>query len=241
MSSWLSWTLPDFSATKVHFSLVGLASNTEAELWDCVYTLPTPYKPPPTDDSYLNQFMDPNGFLIPSFLDDSALMTLQHPLMTKDLVFFYYRWLSNDVINPSFPLHSLVGILLQGRASLKPPPSAPISFLPLPFPLSFLPFLFYIYQGEFVGSFFNSAWYNPLPSLFNADCPLQVNTWIVPQLATVISWSWLLCPFDVSFFGHFLIFCQNLLFQAHLVFFSFPNLELSIFPDGPGSLYWEWY
>ena len=81
-------------------------------------------------------------------------MTLQYPLMTKELV-FYCKWLSNDVINPSFPLHSLVGILLQGRASLKPLPLPPFpsSLSPFPFP-SFLFSLFYIFQGEFVGSFF---------------------------------------------------------------------------------------
>lgn len=91
-----------------------------------------------------------------------------HPLMTKELV-FYYKWLSNDVINPSFPLHSLVGILLQGRASLNPLPLPPFPSSLFPFPCpSFLFSLFYIYQGEFVGSFFYSAWYNPLPSLFNA-------------------------------------------------------------------------
>ena len=179
MSSGLRWALPDFSATKVHFSLVGLASNTEAELWDCVYTLPTPHKLPPTDDSYLNQFMDPNGFLIPSFLDDSALMTLQHPLMTKELVFFFLlqmvvKWCYEPIISSSFiSWHS------SPRTSFPQTPSLCPHFLPPSFLSLFLSFFFLYFifiRGNLWVLFLIQHGTIHCHHYSMLDCPLQVNT-----------------------------------------------------------------
>ena len=200
-------------------------------IWGYI-SCPLPTNFPSTDDSYLNQFMEPNDFLIPSFLDDSNLMILQHPLMTKELVFttMVVKWFYKSIISSSF---------ISWNSSVRRSFPHPPSFLPPSFHLSFLSFFFILYLSGWICRFFflHSVYYNPLPSLFNAqlsltsqclNCSIAGNSDLF-KLASVSFWFIILWSLPY--------FLPKPGVPDSSCIFLVPTLGSSISPDGPGSFF----
>lgn len=191
--------------------------------------------PPPTNHRLgwflpksIFTLLEPNGFLTPFFLDDSDLMIRQHPLMINEFIstMMAVGWWSYKPIIPSS--------LISWHSSIRK------SFPSLP-PCSFLSFFFLCFIFIRVNS--RTLFLFDMSSSIAVLVQGSVSAQVVPELAALVSSSWLLPAFGVSpsFFGHLSTFCQNLMFQAHLVSFLFqpwnhPFPQIALLP-----LTGEWY